>query len=69
MMAAAPKPARERLIAVREVAEMLGMSPTWVRQHAAGRRKPVMPCVRFGMAMRFRESEVWAWVEEMKRWA
>jgi len=50
---------------VREVAEWLSISETWVRHHATGRRRPVLPCVRLGKALRFDEAEVAAWLKQM----
>jgi DNA-binding transcriptional regulator YiaG len=37
-----------RLLEVSEVAEWLGVSPGWVREHASGKRKPKLPAVKIG---------------------
>lgn len=39
---------RQRLLSVSEVAEWLGVSPAWVRDHAQGRRLPQLPAVKLG---------------------
>lgn len=41
-----------------EVAEMLQMSVAWIRAHANGTRRPVIPCVRFGRSIRFRLQDI-----------
>ena len=50
--------ARERLLGVVEVADWLCVSPSWVRDHASGRRRPKLPSVKLGKSLRFRASEV-----------
>lgn len=37
-----------KLLSVSEVADWLGMSAAWVRDHAAGRRYPKLPAVKMG---------------------
>lgn len=55
-----PKPRiEERLLTPREVAERLGISERWVRDHAT-RRYPRIPAVKLGSLLRFR----WVDVEE-----
>lgn len=41
-----------------EVAEMLQMSVAWIRAHANGTRRPVIPCVRLGRSLRFRLQDI-----------
>lgn len=55
------------LLTVEDVAKMLGMSTAWVRHHATGFRRPVLPCYRFGRAIRFDRRDVQAWKEQMRR--
>ena len=57
-----PFPRRSPLLSVGEVAEWLNMSPGWVYDHATGRRKPVLPSVKLGKALRLHEHEVNAWL-------
>ena len=40
-----------------EVAELLSVSVAWVRDHSS-RRRPYLPVVRLGKAVRFRRSDV-----------
>lgn len=59
-----PAPAtgqRERLLTPVEVADWLGVSPGWVRDHAT-RKDPRLPTVRLGKLMRFRASDVEAFI-------
>lgn len=37
-----------KLLSVAEVADWLGVSSAWVRDHAAGRRKPRLVAVKLG---------------------
>lgn len=37
-----------KLLSVSEVADWLGVSPAWVRDHASGRRIPKLPAVKLG---------------------
>ena len=57
----------ERLLGVGEVASWLGVSPGWVRDHACGRRRPKLPCVRLGKVLRFRRRDVEAFVASCAR--
>jgi excisionase family DNA binding protein len=47
----------ERLLTVSEVANRLGMSQQWVRDHI-DRRSPKIDVVRWGAAVRFRAADV-----------
>jgi hypothetical protein len=40
----------KKLLSVDEVADWLGVSTGWVRDHAAGRRRPKLPAVKLGDA-------------------
>lgn len=66
--AATPAPAIEmtRLWSLDEVAEFLGMSKAWVRDHAT-RRQPRIACVRMGghrAILRFRRCDIEQFVNE-----
>lgn len=37
-----------KLLSVSEVAELLGVSTAWVRDHASGRREPRLPAIKLG---------------------
>ena len=52
-------PSSERLLTPQEVADRLGVSQRWVRDHAT-RRKPRITAVKLGSLLRFR----WADVED-----
>jgi excisionase family DNA binding protein len=53
-----PKSARSPLLTVRQVAEWLNVSPSWVRDHATNRRRPALPALKLGKSLRFREDQV-----------
>jgi hypothetical protein len=38
----------KKLLSVSEVAELLGVSSAWVRDHASGRRQPKLAAVKLG---------------------
>ena len=57
----------EKLLTVAEVAESLGVSPAWVRQHASGVRRPVLPSVKMGKVLRFRRGDVERFIQECAR--
>ncbi len=60
--------ARDRLLRVSEVAEWLCVSPGWVRDHANGRRRPILPSVKMGKgrkaARRFRREDIEEFIRE-----
>jgi excisionase family DNA binding protein len=56
----------ERLLTVPQIAEWLCVSPGWVRDHASGRRRPVLPSLKLGKLLRFRAADVDAFVEECR---
>jgi excisionase family DNA binding protein len=53
-----------RLLGVKEVAEILGVSEGWVRDHAT-RKRPRLPVVKVGKYLRFRENDIERWIKEM----
>lgn len=57
----------EPLRTVREIAGLIQMSERWVRQQVNAADGPPMPHFRMGKALRFRLSEVEAWMEEQLR--
>ena len=58
--------ARLKLLTASEVAEWLNVSSGWVRDHATGRRQPVLPSIKLGKSLRFDESEVSQWLKELQ---
>jgi excisionase family DNA binding protein len=56
----------EHLLSVAAVAEWLGVSESWVREHASGKKRPHMPALRMGGLLRFRREEIEAWLKELK---
>lgn len=61
-MATAP----ERLLTPKDVAEILAVSVPWVLDHAS-RRRPILPSVKLGKAVRFRREEVEQFIQECAR--
>jgi excisionase family DNA binding protein len=56
----------ERLLTPKEVAELLAVSVAWVLDHAS-RRRPLLPSVKLGKAVRFRREEVEEFIRECAR--
>jgi len=56
----------EKLLSVEDVAEILNVSIAWVYDHA-DRKRPVIPSVRLGKAVRFRPEDVQTFIEAMIR--
>jgi predicted DNA-binding transcriptional regulator AlpA len=57
-----------RLLDAQEVADMLHVSPAWVRDHA-GRKQPRLPVVRLGSLLRFRREDIAEWIDQMSKLA
>jgi len=57
------KTEHDRLLTVADVAEWLGVSKGWVYDHVT-RKRPFLPCVRFGEITRFRRAEIEQFIEE-----
>jgi predicted DNA-binding transcriptional regulator AlpA len=55
------------LLNARQVAEHLNVSIAWVLAHAEGRRKPVLPSLKLGRSVRFRESDIEAFLRKCER--
>jgi excisionase family DNA binding protein len=55
----------ERLLSAKEVAAFLGVSERWVRDHAT-RRSPRIPVITLGPLVRFRPSDVTAFLERQR---
>jgi excisionase family DNA binding protein len=53
----------EPLLTVNQVAARLSVSPQFIRDHAT-RCEPTIPCVRLGSLLRFRNSDVTAFIEQ-----
>ena len=56
-----------RLLGVSEVARWLRVSPAWVRSHAGGHRRPILPSVKMGGALRFRRESVERFIADCER--
>ena len=54
----------ERLLTADEVAELLAVPVSWVREST---RSGAMPCVRLGRYVRFELAEVEAWLDECRQ--
>jgi excisionase family DNA binding protein len=51
------------LMTIKEIAKKLGVSENWVYSHLRG-RKPLVPHIRLGGHIRFREADIDKWIEE-----
>jgi excisionase family DNA binding protein len=59
-------PVTEKLLTPKEVAEILAVSPAWVLDHAT-RRRPHLPSVKLGKAVRFRSADIEQFIHECAR--
>lgn len=62
----------ERLRKPSEVAEILNVTPEWVRAHASARtnpRQPVIQCVKLGKSIRFRDEDVQEFIRQCRELA
>jgi excisionase family DNA binding protein len=57
------------LLTVDELAERLRVTPSWVRNHARGKRRPKIPGVKLGGEWRFRWQTIQQWLQELERGA
>lgn len=57
----------QQLLTVADIARWFKISRGWVFDHAAGRRQPILPSVKLGKSLRFREEEVNCWLAELSR--
>ena len=55
---------RVELLTTKDVASLLRVSCGWVRDHASGRRRPKLQCVKLGKAVRFRLEDVNNFIEK-----
>ena len=65
------RPIRQ-LVRARDVAKKLGVSVSWVVQHASGKRKPYLPAVKMGPGrspVRFDPSDVERFIDDCRRLA
>lgn len=54
----------DRLLTVEELAERLGVKPSWVYSHVRRRSRDRIPAIRLGKYWRFRLEAVQRWLEE-----
>jgi len=59
----------EPLLGAKEVARWLGVSRAWVFEHSNGRRRPFLPSVKLGKSVRYRASDVDAFILECERYS
>lgn len=57
----------EKLLMPKAVAEWLEVSVSWVLDHASGRRRPHLPSVKLGKAVRFRREDVQRFIDDCVR--
>lgn len=55
------------LLRAGDVARILGISPAWVYQHSCGKRRPNLPSVRLGGAVRFRAEAIERFIAEQEQ--
>jgi predicted DNA-binding transcriptional regulator AlpA len=63
------RPIRQ-LVRARDVAKKLGVSVSWVIQHASGKRRPYLPAVKMGPGrspLRFDPTDVEKFIDDCRR--
>ena len=55
------------LLTVKQVADLLCVSEAWVYQHSCGARRPNLPSVKLGRAVRFRPESLSHFIQELER--
>jgi len=55
------------LLTAHEVAKRLHVSTAWVLAHAGGRYHPILPSIKMGRAVRFRQTDIDAFIEHCRR--
>jgi predicted DNA-binding transcriptional regulator AlpA len=60
-------PSAEHLLTTDEVKHRLGVSRSWVIDHANGRRRPILPSVKLGKCRRFEPAAIARFIEECRR--
>lgn len=55
-----------RLLTVREAAARLNISRAWVHDHTSGQRRPTIPTVRLGRAVRIDAGDLEKFVQQCK---
>jgi hypothetical protein len=53
------------LLTPNEVAQILNVSPSWVRDHAT-RKQPRIPVIKLGKLLRFRPEDIILFLEELR---
>lgn len=59
--------AHAELLTVEQVAAWFHVSPGWIRDHASGRKRPVLPCRKLGKCLRFDKQDCEAFLEAARR--
>ena len=56
------------LLTVGDVARILNVSPTWVRDHGT-RRQPRLPALKMGKLLRFRPEDIAQFLEDVRTYS
>ena len=54
----------QKLIGVNELAEILGVPPSWVYAHTRLKGPDTIPCLRVGKYLKFEFDEVFEWLKK-----
>lgn len=60
-----PEPGSDTLLNARQVADRLGVSERWVRDHAT-RRAPRIPVIKLGPLVRFLRTDIEAFISDQR---
>jgi len=56
---------QNQLLTVSEIANWFHVSHGWVHDHASGRRQPLLPSIKLGKSIRFRQEDVSNWLTNL----
>ena len=62
-----PAGGSNRLLTVKEVAELLRVPVSWVYEHTRGRGSDRLPFIKLGKYLRFRLPEIESYLEQLRR--
>jgi excisionase family DNA binding protein len=55
------------LLTADQLAERLGVTASWIRDHARGTRRPKIPAIKLGGGWRFRWESIEDWLKELEK--
>jgi len=57
----------DQLLTIPQAAKRLQVSDAWIRSHANGHRKPILPSIKLGKSVRISENDLLGFITNAKR--